>query len=64
MAGLLSGKAWQVVFNPRALHIYESMEDSLPIYWQHHQEEGNVQNSTLLVTHVYAFLPQLVRNHG
>ena len=40
MAGLLSGKTWEVIYHSRALHIYGSVEDHISIHRQQYEEEG------------------------
>lgn len=44
MAGLLPGKTREIIYRTCALHIYESMEDSVSIYRQQYEEEGMIRN--------------------
>lgn len=42
MAGLLPRKIREGFYHPCALHIYDSMENFIPLYRQKYQEEGQI----------------------
>ena len=48
MAGLLPRKIREGFYHPRALHIYDSMENCIPLYRQKYQEEGQILFRTFI----------------